>query len=60
MLGEGIIGNECERGSNYKDEEGEGSSMAWPGGSSREQQQLKMAASPQFPTSSNGVARAEQ
>jgi hypothetical protein len=59
MLGEGIIGDECERGSNYKDEEGKGSSMAWPGGC-REQRQLKMAASPRFPTSSDGVARAEQ
>ena len=60
MLGEGVIGNKCKGGSNYKDEEGEGSSMAWPGGSCREQRQLKMAASPRFPTSSNGVARAEQ
>ncbi len=60
MLSEGIIGDEWERGSNYKDEEGEGSSMAWHGGSCREQRQLKMAASPRFPTSSNGVARAEQ
>jgi hypothetical protein len=30
MLGKGVIGDECEGGSNYKDEEGEGSSMAWP------------------------------
>jgi hypothetical protein len=60
MLGEGVIGNKCKRGSNYKDEEGEGSSMAWLGGSCREQRQLEMAASPQFPTSSNSVARAEQ
>ncbi len=60
MLGEGVIGNKCERGSNYKDEEGKGSSMAWPGRSCREQRQLKMAASPRFPTSSDGVARAEQ
>jgi hypothetical protein len=60
MLGEGVIGNECKRGSNCKDEEGKGSSMAWPGGSCREQRQLKMAASPRFPTSSNGIARAEQ
>ncbi len=60
MLGEGVIGDECKGGRNYKDEEGKGSSMAWPGGSCREQRQLKMAASPRFPTSSDGVARAEQ
>ncbi len=60
MLGEGVIGDKCEGGSNYKDEEGKGSSMAWPSGSCWEQRQLEMAASPRFPASSDGVARVEQ